>query len=72
MTDERIPRVMEVFEESPAYRAGWRDGRFGPFVSFTKNSGIAVWQDMDRLAYYRGHRYGRRIREMLKVDLESA
>lgn len=72
MADEGVLKVVEVFGESPAFRAGWTDGRFGPFGSFATNSGIAAWQDMDRLAYYRGHREGRRIREMLRVDVESA
>jgi hypothetical protein len=72
MIDERVTKVMEVSEERLAYRAGWRDGRFGPFGSFVTNSSIAAWQDMDRLAYYCGHRDGRRIREMLRVDTEPA
>ena len=72
MMDERVPKVAEGFRETPAYRAGWRDGRFEPGGSFATNSGIVRWQDMERLAYYRGHRDGRRIREMLRVDAEPA
>jgi hypothetical protein len=55
-----------VHREGPAYRSGWEDGRFGQPQPFGVNNNLAVWtEDLDRLAYYRGHRDGRRVREML-------
>ena len=52
--------------KNPAYRKGWEDGRFGPIQSFLQNSNLADWTDhQERLSYYRGHRDGRRVREML-------
>ena len=55
-----------VRREDPAYRNGWEDGRFGPARSFLENANLAGWEGHnERLAYYRGHRDGRRVREML-------
>jgi hypothetical protein len=55
-----------VGTEDPAYRNGWQDGRFGPPQLFHSNSNLAGWEGpRERLAYYRGHRDGRRVREML-------
>jgi hypothetical protein len=55
-----------VRREDPAYRNGWEDGRFGPPRSFLENPNLAGWEGpRERLAYYRGHRDGRRAREML-------
>jgi hypothetical protein len=55
--------------EAPAYRSGWEDGRFGPSRPFPENPNLAAWADhRERLAYYRGHRDGRRIRETLEQD----
>ena len=55
-----------VRREDPAYRNGWEDGRFGPTRLFLENPNLAGWEDpQERLAYYRGHRNGRRVREML-------
>ena len=55
-----------VRREDPAYRNGWEDGRFGPTRLFLENSNLAGWEGhKERLAYYRGHRDGRRVREML-------
>jgi len=52
--------------KNPAYRDGWEDGRFGPTQPFLTNSTLAEWADhQERLSYYRGHRDGRRVREML-------
>lgn len=49
-----------------AYRSGWEDGRFGSPGTFVVNANLAAWTEyLDRLAYYRGHRDGRRVREML-------
>ena len=50
----------------PAYTNGWEDGRFGPTGTFLENQNLAGWADhVQRLAYYRGHRDGRRAHEML-------
>ena len=58
--------------KDPAYRSGWEDGRFGPPATFVVNASLAVWTEyLDRLAYYRGHRDGRRVREMLGVDKKA-
>ena len=55
-----------VLREDPAYRNGWEDGRFGPTRLFLENANLAGWVGhQERLAYYRGHRDGRRVREML-------
>jgi hypothetical protein len=52
--------------KDPAYRIGWEDGRFGPTQLFLENPNLAGWEGpQERLAYYRGHRDGRRVREML-------
>jgi hypothetical protein len=52
--------------KDPAYRSGWEDGRFGPPRWFFENPNLAGLPDHEeRLAYYRGHRDGRRAREML-------
>lgn len=58
----------QALRESQAYRSGWEDGRFGPRRSFAEHPGLASLLDQDRLAYYRGHREGRRVREMLGVS----
>ena len=56
----------DVLRKDPAYRNGWEDGRFGPTRLFLENPNLAGWADrVERLAYYRGHRDGRRAREML-------
>ena len=53
--------------EDPAYKSGWEDGRFGQTQTFALNNSLAAWTEYpDRLSYYRGHRDGRRIREMLR------
>ena len=55
-----------VRREEPAYRSGWEDGRFGPARLFVENPNLAGWVGhRERLAYYRGHREGRRVRDML-------
>ena len=52
--------------KDPAYRIGWEDGRFGQMETFLENPNLAGLVDhRERLAYYRGHRDGRRVREML-------
>lgn len=59
---------LETLKEKEAYRNGWQDGRFGPSGSFSGNQSLAGWSDLDRLAYYRGHRDGGRVRAMLHED----
>ena len=55
-----------IRRESSAYKSGWEDGRFGRVQTFANNNNLAAWTEFpDRLSYYRGHRDGRRIREML-------
>jgi hypothetical protein len=64
--------MAEIRWEDLAYRSGWEDGRFGSPEIFVANASLAVWTEyLDRLAYYRGHRDGRRVREMLGVGGES-
>lgn len=64
--------ALEALKESRAYRSGWHDGRFGGGESFAENRRLAEWTDFDRLAYYRGHREGNRIREILKGNMRGA
>lgn len=54
-----------VLAEMPAYRGGWRDGRFGPAGAFGRGRELASWEGVDRVAYYRGFREGLRVRRML-------
>ncbi len=64
--EQRAIEELGVLREDPAYRNGWQDGRFGPTGTFLENPNLAGWADhVERLAYYRGHRDGRRAREML-------
>ncbi len=73
MIREEAARMTDVRHESPAYRSGWEDGRFGSFETFVVNATLASWEGVrDRLAYYRGHRDGRRVREMLGIDTARA
>jgi hypothetical protein len=69
MIRERATGGGGVRGEDSAYRSGWEDGRFGQTQTFATNNSLAVWTEYpDRLSYYRGHRDGRRIREMLKGE----
>jgi hypothetical protein len=62
----------ELHHERLAYRSGWEDGRFGSPETFVANANLTVWTEyLDRLAYYRGHRDGRRVREMLGVGKKA-
>ena len=66
MIQEQVVRAVSVRRDDPAYRDGWEDGRFGPEELFLSNSNLAAWTGYtERLAYYRGHRDGRRVRGML-------
>jgi hypothetical protein len=56
-----------VRREDSAYRSGWEEGRFGQTQTFATDNSLAAWTEYpERLSYYRGHRDGRRIREMLR------
>jgi len=69
MIQEQAVMELGVRREDPAYRNGWEDGRFGPSQLFHSNSNLAGWDGhRERLAYYRGHRDGRRVREMLAEE----
>ena len=69
MIQEQAVRELGVRREDPAYRNGWEDGRFGPSETFLSNSNLAGWGGhRERLASYRGHRDGRRVREMLAEE----
>ena len=64
--EQRAIEEIAVRREDPAYRNSWEDGWFGPTQLFLENSNLAGWAGHEeRLAYYRGHRDGRRAREML-------
>jgi len=68
MIREAAAGSAEVDREDSAYRSGWEDGRFGPPETFASNASLGAWTEyLDRLAYYRGHRDGRRVREMLGI-----
>ena len=68
MIRERATREVGNSREDGAYRSGWEDGRFGQVQTFATNNNLAAWTEVpDRLSYYRGHRDGRRIREMLGI-----
>ncbi|CAN5588143.1 hypothetical protein BH24ACT22_BH24ACT22_17770 [soil metagenome] len=72
MLEERVMVRTEVSRESRAYRSGWEDGRFETTGAFSSNVDLEIFTDMERLAYYRGHREGRRVREMLKGTTKLA
>lgn len=72
MTVERHETLTEFSLESRAYRSGWEDGRFGSTGAFATNTNLAEFPDVERLAYYRGHREGRRVREMLQSTAQFA
>ena len=58
--------------KDPAYRIGWEDGRFGLMETFLENPNLARWEShSERLAYYRGHREGRRVREELAPKVSA-
>ncbi len=64
--EQQVIEEPGVRREDPAYRNGWEDGRFGPTRLFLENPNLAGWAGhRERLAYYRGHRDGRRVREVL-------
>ncbi len=66
MIQEHTVTEVGLRGEDPAYKNGWEDGRFGPLQLFLSNPNLAGWTGhAERLAYYRGHRDGRRVRAML-------
>ena len=66
MNQQQVIKEIGVRSEDAAYANGWEDGRFGPMQLFLENPNIAGWAGhQERLAYYRGHRDGRRVRGML-------
>jgi hypothetical protein len=72
MIRELVAGRVEIHRESPAYRSGWEDGRFGAPETFVANANLSIWTEyLDRLAYYRGHRDGRKVREMLGVGRKA-
>ncbi len=72
MIREAVAGIAEIHRESPAYRSGWEDGRFGTPETFVANASLSVWtENLDRLSYYQGHRDGRRVREMLGVGRKA-
>jgi len=65
VSQEQVIKESDERKKNPAYRNGWEDGRFGPTRAFLENSNLAKWASPgERLSYYRGHRDGRRVREM--------
>jgi hypothetical protein len=73
MIREEATREVGMRREGSAYKSGWEDGRFGQVQTFANNNNLAEWTDYpDRLSYYRGHRDGRRVREMLRSNSRMA
>ena len=76
--EQQVTEEISVLSEdptyrTPAYRSGWEDGRFGPRRLFVENPSLAGWAaHHERLAYYRGHRDGRRARAMLSHTDQGA
>jgi hypothetical protein len=69
---EEAVGMAETRREDSAYRSGWEDGRFGSPETFVTNANLGTWTEyLDRLSYYRGHRDGRRVREMLGIGKEA-
>ena len=55
-----------ALEEGAAYRAGWEEGLFTPLERTAPQSeSISLFEGVERLAFWRGHRDGRRTREAL-------
>ncbi len=55
-----------ALEEGAAYRAGWEEGLFAPLEHTAPQSvSISLFEGVERLAFWRGHRDGRSTREAL-------
>jgi CelD/BcsL family acetyltransferase involved in cellulose biosynthesis len=53
-----------ILQESAAYLSGWEEGLFAPLEHTALHSQtIALFDGMERLAFWRGHRDGRSTRE---------
>lgn len=65
MSQEQVTKELGDRRKNPPYRQGWGDGRFGLTQLFLNNPNLAEWASpQERLSYYRGHRDGRRVREV--------
>ena len=52
-------------EPGEAWWAGWMDGHFGEWGSFVDNPNLARWgTPSEKLAYYRGHCAGSKVRQV--------
>jgi hypothetical protein len=77
MTEEEIEKLTlnlrevghlrrPALEVGTAYRAGWEEGLFAPVEGTAPHSeAIALFDGMERLAFWQGHRDGRSTREAL-------
>ena len=77
MTEEEIERFalplreaervrQRMLEENGAYRAGWEEGLFAPIeCTPPRSKAIALFDGMNRLAFWQGHREGRSARGAL-------
>ena len=73
MSQQQVTKEFDDRRKDPAYRNGWGDGHFEPTQLFLENSNLAGWAGhQERLAYYRGHRDGRRVRERLAHREQTA
>ncbi len=67
--EQQVSEELGDRRKDPAYRNGWEDGRFGPTELLLSNPNLAQWEShRERLAYYRGHREGRQVRETLASE----
>jgi hypothetical protein len=83
MTEEEIERFalplreaervrQRMLEEDAAYRAGWEEGLFAPPERTAPHSeAIALFDGMERLAFWRGNREGRSTRETLLPSMTA-
>jgi hypothetical protein len=61
-----------ILQESAAYLAGWEEGFFAPLEHTALHSQtIALFDEMERLAFWRGHRDGRRTREATTASMQN-
>lgn len=66
MIREQLASKTRISRDSKAYRDGWEDGRFGEAENFASNGKLSACAESERLAYYRGHREGRKVRALLR------
>ena len=45
MIRETVASRVEIHSESPAYRSGWEDGRFGSPGTFVANASLSIWTE---------------------------